>query len=521
MNKQIADPPSATIAADHADFKGRTARGALASLIGQGANFALRMGSLMILARLLSPRDFGLTAMATAVTGFLILFQDAGLSTAAIQSPSLTREQSSMLFWINLALGACLTLFCVALAPFLAAFYHEPRVQGLTVVMATGFLFNGATAQHRAMLYRQMRITALAVSDFSATALSIALGITMATLGYGYWSLAAIAVFPSVVGLFAAWALTGWIPGLPRRGTRVLSMLKYGGLLMTINGLVYFAYNMDKVLLGRFYGAQALGFYGRAYTLVNIPIANLNSAVAAVSFPALSRLQGEPQRFRGCFLKGYTLLLTLTLPITVACGLFGEDIIRVFLGPKWMDAVPVFRLLAPTILVFALINPTGILLNALGRLTQSLRNLLLITPVVILGYAIGLPYGPVGVASGFSASMLLLTVPVILWAIKGSPVSPGDIWSAIRPPFYSVLVAAGAALLAALPASHVHFALLRLFLINCVLFGVYAGMLFFVMGQKELYLSVLTGLGLRKGRTILRKGARRFSLIPDSFSSSE
>jgi PST family polysaccharide transporter len=456
------------------------------------------MVSIMVLARLLSPRDFGLVAMATAVTGFLVIFQDAGLSTAAIQSPSISRSQTSMLFWINLALGGCLTLFCAALAPFLAAFYREPRVQGLTMVMASGFFFNGASAQHRAKLSRQMRITTLAVSDFCATALSIALGILMAVLGFGYWSLAAIAVFPSIIGLFAAWSLTGWIPDLPRRGTKVLSMLKYGGLLMTTTVLIYFAYNMDKVLLGRFYGAVALGFYGRAYTLVNIPIANLNSAVAGVAFPALSRLQGAPERFRSYFLKYYTLLLTLTMPITVASGLFGEDIIRVFLGPKWMDAVPVFRLLAPTILVFALINPTGILLNALGRISQSLRNVLLITPVVILGYLCGLPYGPVGVASGFSLAMLGLAVPVILLAIKGSPVSPGDIWSAIRPPFYSVLVAAGAALLAALPASHVHFALLRLFLINGVLFGVYGGMLLFVMGQKELYLSVLKGLGFRK-----------------------
>src|SRR5258708_25450950 len=187
---------------------------------------------------------------------------------------------------------------------------------------------------------------------------------------------------------------------------------------------------MDKVLLGRFWGAQALGFYGRAYTLINIPTQNLSNAVSAVGFPALARLQNQPERLRSYFLKCYTLFLSLTLPITVACGLFGEDIIRVFLGPKWIDAVPVFRLLAPTILIFALINPTGILLNALGRITQSLRNVILITPVVILGYLCGLPYGPVGVASGLSLAMLGPAVPVILLAVKGSHGSPRDIAAA-------------------------------------------------------------------------------------------
>jgi O-antigen/teichoic acid export membrane protein len=492
------EPSSEAVHHDHPEFKSRTARGALASLTGQGGIFILRLASMMIMARLLSPRDFGLVGMATAITGFLILFQDAGLSSAAIQSPSLTRGGASMLFWINLALGGCLALFCILTAPLLAAFFHEPRVRGLTIVLATGFLFNGASAQHRAMLCRNMRITAVALSDFVATALSIALGIALALLGGGYWSLAVMAVFPSFVGMITAWSLTGWIPGLPRRGSEVLAMLKYGGLLMANTVLMYVAYNMDKVLLGRFAGAAALGFYGRAYTLVNIPVANLNTAVVAVAFPALSRLQGEAQRFRNYFLKYYTLFLTLSMPITVACGLFGEDIIRVFLGPKWQDAVPVFRLLAPTILVFALINPTGQLLNALGRIKQSLRNAFLITPVVILGYVLGLPYGPLGVAAGFSLAMLAVSAPVILLAIKGSPVSPGDIWLAIRPPLYSVLVAAGAALLISIPASHIPHAFFRLLLINGVLFGVYAGMLVFVMRQKELYLSMLKGLGFRK-----------------------
>jgi len=474
------------------------ARGALASIAGQGTNFVLRMGSMMILARLLSPRDFGLVGMATAVTGFLILFQDAGLAAAAIQSPSISRTQTSTLFWINLIVGGCLALLCAMAAPLLAAFYHEPRVKWLAIVMASGFLFNGAAAQHRAMLSRNMRITALAASDVCATALSVFLGISMAALGMGYWALAGMAVCPSIVGLVAAWTLTRWIPDLPRRGAGIASMLKYGGTLMIDNIIMYLAYNMDKVLLGRFWGAQALGFYGRAYTLINIPTQNLSNAVSAVGFPALARLQNQPERLRSYFLKCYTLFLSLTIPITVACGLFGEDIIRVFLGPKWMDAVPIFRLLAPTILAFALINPTGLLLFATGRALQALHIGLMIAPVVILGYVCGIGYGPVGVASGFSVAMLVLIVPSILWGIRGTPISPADIWQAIRPPLYSVLIASAAALLAAIPVSLLSFALLRLCLINGVLFGTYAAMLWFVMGQKELYLKAWHGLGFEK-----------------------
>jgi O-antigen/teichoic acid export membrane protein len=489
------DPLSET---EHHEFRGRTARGALASIFGQASNFILRIGSMMVLARLLSPRDFGLVGMATAITGFLILFQDAGLSTASVQSPSISKAQISMLFWINVAVGGLLFLLCAVTSPLLAAFFKEPRVEALTIVIASGFLFNGLAAQHRAMLSRNMRITVLAASDLCATALGIALGISMAVCGFGYWSLAGMVVLPSIITLITAWMFGPWLPGLPRRGTGVGAMLRYGGILMADNILMYIAYNTDKVLLGRFWGAQALGFYGRAYQLVNIPTANLNNAVSAVAFPALSRLQHQPERFRGYFLKCYTLFLTLTMPITVACGLFGEDIIRVFLGPKWMDAVPVFRLLAPTIIAFALINPTGLLLNALGKVVQSLRIGALIVPVIILGYVLGLGYGPVGVASGFSASALILIVPVILLAIRGTPISSGDMWGAIRPPLYSILTATVVALLLYIPVSGISSAFLRLLILNSLLFGSYALMLFFVMGQKELYLKVLREFGFGK-----------------------
>src|SRR5678816_2257889 len=134
-------------------------------------------------------------------------------------------------------------------------------------------------------------------------------------------------------------------------------MIKFGGT-MTLNGvIVYVAYNADKVLLGRIWGAETLGLYGRAYQLINIPTDNLNSAVGSVAVSALSRLQDAPERFRSYFLKGYSLLVALTIPITMACALFASDIVVVLLGQKWLGVAPIFRLLAPTMLALALINP--------------------------------------------------------------------------------------------------------------------------------------------------------------------
>ena len=197
-------------------------------------------------------------------------------------------------------------------------------------------------------------------------------------------------------------------------------MVHFGGMVTLNNLVVYVGYNAEKVLLGRYWGADALGLYGRAYSLVNLPTAQLHSAIWNVAFPALSRLQSDPLRLRNAFLKGYAMIVSLTIPVTICCVLFAEDIIRIALGPKWNAAVPIFRLLGPTVLVLGLINPFGWFLYATGRVGRSLNMAFVIAPSVIVGVAIGLRFGPNGVAFAYSTVMVMLMVPLIAWAMFGT-----------------------------------------------------------------------------------------------------
>jgi O-antigen/teichoic acid export membrane protein len=478
------------------DLKRKTARGALVSTFGQASNFILRTGSMVVLARILSPEDFGLVGMVTASTGFLGLFRDCGLSMATVQRASISREQTSTLFWINVAVGVLLAGLCAIAAPLMTAFYHEPRLLWVTVATGTGFVFNGLGAQHRAVLQRAMRFTTLTVIDLISLVAGIAVGVGMGFAGLGYWALVGMAVCPPAVGAILLCTVGGWIPGRPRRGAGVLSMLQYGGKLTLNSVIVYFAYNTDKILLGRFFGAQVLGIYGRAYTLINLPTENLNGTIGQVAFTALSRLQNDPERLRSYFLKGYGLFLSLVLPITMGCALFAEDIVRVFLGPKWSAAVPVFRLLSPTIFTFALINPMAWLMYATGHATRSLKIAFLIAPVVIIGYVAGLSHGPIGVATGFSIATVFLAVPVIYWATHGTPISAADTLRVVMRPFLSILIGAAAALVAWNLTQSLASPLLRLVADNTVLFGVYGLFLCFVMGQKAVYLSLLREMGV-------------------------
>jgi O-antigen/teichoic acid export membrane protein len=476
------------------DLKGRTLRGGLARLSALCANFLLRIGSLMLLARLLSPKDFGLVGMVTAFTGVLTLLRDFGLSSAAIQRTTVTEEQVSTLFWINILLGTLLTLVAVAMAPAIASFYGEPRLFGLTAVLGLGFLCNAAGAQHAALLQRQMRFTAVAAISVLSLIVGTAIGVGSAEAGYGYWALVAMSIASTLAGTFGFWLTTGWVPGMPHRLTGVRSMMSFGGTL-TLNGLVaYIAYNAEKVLIGRFWGADAIGIYGRAYQLVAIPTDNLNSTVGEVAFSALSRLQDDPVRLKSYFLKGFSLVLGLTLPITLVCVLFADDLVFVVLGPAWKDAAAIVRLLAPTIVILSIINPLGWLIYSIGLVVRGLKIALVFAPLMITGYIIGLPYGPKGVAFAYSAVMTLWVIPHIFWCVHGTAISLRDILLAVSRPLASAILAGGFAFGLGMMYGHFISPLPRLILESSVLLVTFFATLLFAAGQKSLYLDLLRGL---------------------------
>jgi O-antigen/teichoic acid export membrane protein len=476
------------------DLKGRAVRGGLARLCGQAGTLVLRVGFMVIMARLLNPEDFGLVAMVTVVTGVFEIFTTAGLSLATIQRVTVSHEQISGLFWVNILVGAVLCMVCLATAPLLVAFYHEPRLFWLTVAIGAGFLFAAAGVQHSALLQRQLRYIDLTVIEFASLLASYAIGIGMALGGLGYWALAGSAIAQPAITSGLTWWAAAWMPGMPTRGVDIHSMLRFGGTIVLNNLVIYIAYNFDKLLLGRVWGADVLGLYGRAYQLINVPMSGLHSAVGGVAFSALSRLQEDPVRLRNYFLKGFSLVNAMTVPIAVFGGLFADEIVLVVLGPKWTESAAIFRLLMPTILVFGLINPTGWLLQSIGLHGRSLQIAFVIAPLVIVACLIGSPYGPQGVALAFSTAMTLWLIPHLVWCSYNTVVSAFDLLAMVYRPVLASAVAA------AIAFGFEHYfgselaPLLRLLLGGGVMVITYMLMLLFVLGQKEFYLDLIKGL---------------------------
>jgi O-antigen/teichoic acid export membrane protein len=485
------DPFAGTSAAR---FKTTAVRGGVASVIAYALTFGLQVCSMIVLARLLSPEDFGLQGMVLVVTGFLGVFREAGLSVPSVQRESLTHEQASTLFWINAGIGAVLTLVGAAIAPVLGSFFREPRVLPVALVSSVAFLFYGLAVQHRALLTRSMRFASLARIDVLAMAAGVSVAIVMAACGFKHWALVGMAVVQPFVSLVAVWMAMPWLPGRPSRGSGVGSMIHMGGTVTLNVVVVYVAYNVEKILLGRVWGAEALGLYGRAYQLANLPAQQVISSIGAVAFPALARIQSDGDRVARVFLTGYVIVISILIPFALSCAIFAEEIVHVVLGSRWGATAQLLRLLTPVVLALALVNPFGWLLQATGRVGRSLGMGLLIAPVLVLAVSIGSRYGPAGVAVGYSTGMVMLTIPLIGWARHGTGIGMSAYWTVVKRPLVAGLVGGTIGALTKLTWAHDLEPIGRLAVGSGLFLVVYAWILLVVFGQWKLCSEIVSAM---------------------------
>lgn len=427
----------------HADLKEHTVRGGIFTLGAQGCSFVLNVGSTAILARLLTPSDFGLVAMVTALTGLLAMFKDAGLSMATVQKDTVTHEQVSTLFWVNVALSLLLMLLIAALSPFVAGFYHEPRLQPITLAIAGMFLFDGLAVQHQALLRRQMRFGTLAKIQLISMALALAAAIGAAVTGMGYWALILQLAVNQLASAVLTWLYCRWIPGLPRRGAGTRSMLKFGGYLTGFNFVNYFARNADNTLIGYAWGSSALGLYAKAYSLLLMPLSQINGPITATATPALSRLQDDPEQFRLFFVKTLSVITFVTFPIIAWMIVCRREIVLLFLGPQWEGAVPIFSVLAISAFFQPIGNVTGVLYTSLGRTKQMFKWGLMSSSWLVLSFFTGLPFGAIGVAWAYSVAFALMMYPLMRYAIMGTCIELNSYFVGIKHPLIATLAIAG------------------------------------------------------------------------------
>ena len=430
------EQPVDVLSTDHlqADLKGHSVRGGLLTIGSQGTQYFIAFVSTVVLARILTPTDFGLVAMVVAVTGLGQAFADLGLSEATIQSQEINHNQVSTLFWINVGIGVVLTSITICLAPVLAWFYKQPSVEQITFVFSLTFLICGLRVQHEAILRRQMRFSALAFRDIVSLSLGVSVSILMALKGARYWALVAQPLTTNFTQLVLSWLMVKWIPSLPRRGTKVRSMITFGGNVAASYLIINVNRSAGSALVGWHSGAGPLGLYSRAYNLLMLPVRQLSAPVGSAVIPAFSRLQDSPERFARHYLRAIGLIAWIGTPIFGFLFVAAEPVITLVLGTKWEEAAPVFKLLVISSLGHLLFESAVWLFISRGQSRRLLRLLIIISPLIMGSFAIGLPFGIKGVALSSSLMLIGMLPWIMSFTFRGTSLTLQSLGRALLHP---------------------------------------------------------------------------------------
>ncbi len=426
-----------------ADLRILTLRGSGIALLAEAIEFVLRLGSLFILARLLVPEDFGLVSMVMAVTAIAERFKDLGLALVTVQRKKIGYEEVNALFWLNAALGVAIFLLIAACARPISAFYGDPRLVTVTAAIAVCFLFGGATIQHQALLRRQMAFGRIAVVQFASSIVSIAVAIVLAVAGFNYWALVAREVTRSVFMALGSWMAFPWMPGRPSWRREFKTMLFFGRDVTAFNLIWFLAHNLDQILVGKLFGATALGLYRQGINLVLAPVTQLYYPINSVAEAALSRLQGEAVVYRRYYVRILGAISSISMPLVAFLAVFAEEVVMVALGPNWTVAAEFVRILAIAGFIKPATTTAGFVMTSCGESRRylwwgTLSSLTLATCLVI-----GALDGATGIAWGHVAAAYLLSIPLLYVGFKGTPVRVKDFVSATaRPAIASLIMSA-------------------------------------------------------------------------------
>ncbi|WP_028047332.1 lipopolysaccharide biosynthesis protein [Cellulomonas sp. URHE0023] len=410
------------------DLGGRAARGALSTGVGLIIRLVIQLSTVVVLSRLLAPRDYGLVAMVLAIAGIGDILRDFGLSSAAIQAKELSFAQRSNLFWTNTAIGFLLGIVMFALAVPISNFYDEPALVPIARTVAVTFLLNGMSTQYRADLVRAMRFKVVATIDVVAPAAALVVAVVLAIAGAGYWALVSQQIVMALTALVGTAFIAHWLPQRIDRTAPMRRLYTYGGSLLGSQIIGYVANNVDSLTIGHRFGATPLGLYNRAFQLLMNPLNQVRAPSTTVALPVLSRASDTPQFdsivWNGQLVLGYPITIGLALLAGVA-----EPTVAIMLGPQWQQVPPILRLLAIAG-IFQTLAYVGYWVYLARGLTRELLQYTLMSAAIRIACVIGgSTWGVVGVAAGYALAPALAWPLSLWWLSRSTRLKVGALYS--------------------------------------------------------------------------------------------
>jgi len=399
------------------ELRHQAIRGVSVTLLAQALAFGFQIVATVVLARLLTPADFGVVAMVTTFSLLVASFGQIGYPEAILQCDFLDRQLASNIFWINSASAVILSIGLASTGSLLARFYHDGRATQVTVAMALTVLLTSMSVVHIALLRRAMQFSALSVNDILSRIISVVLSIFLAWIGWGYWALVAGAIAQPLCLTIGAWSLCWWLPNFPRRSQGTGGLVRFAIHVYGQFTIEYFTRNSDNLLVGWRFGSGPLGLYKKAYDIFALS-SNQLASIFPVGVSTLTRVKNDVAQYQRYFLRGLSILAFVGAGVGAFLTLNGNDLVRVVLGTKWEAAGKIVTYFGPGIGIMLIYGTNGIIHLSIGTPHRWFRWGIVQFVVTVGLFWIGLPWGPKGVASAWTLSFWLLLIPAFQYAGK-------------------------------------------------------------------------------------------------------
>jgi len=392
-------------------LKEETIKGVKWSGLSRGSQQTLQLAISVILARLLMPEDFGVLAMAVVFTGLIAIFNDFGIGAATIQMQDLSDDDLSSIFWFNLFIGLIATLFTVVISPLIAAFYDKDILIPILSILGLGFLLSSFSVIQRSILIKKMDFKKIAMVEIITTVISGTAAIYLAYMGYGVWSLVWQGIIAAVITGLIYWIISQWKPKFKFQFGTVKSIMKFSINMLGFNIVNYFSRNADYLLIGKFLGAESLGYYTLAYKLMLYPLQNISSIISRVLFPAFSAIQGDDVRLRSAYLKATKLIAFVTFPVMFGLFALADELILTVYSAKWEPAIILFKIFCFVGMIQSIGSTVGQIYLAKGKTDWMFRWGLFASILIVCAIALGLYWGVKGVAISYAVGAFILAYP--------------------------------------------------------------------------------------------------------------
>ena len=411
----------------------RTIRGVLWSGVGQFGIQTLGFLVSVVLARLLSPRDYGLVTATSLFTGFLSCLGGSGLTTVLVQRTDLTGEDLDASFWAGLGVGSAMAFLLVMGRECAAAFFQEPLIAPLLGVQAVGLVLTPLGIVHSALLLRRMDFRSLAMVDLTTVGGAGVLAICMALTGWGVWSLVVPGVVGAALGTIVLWRQMPWRARRRMAWASLRSLARVSLSVQIFNVLNYVRGNVDYLVVGRALGSQSLGLYYLAYTLATLPQTRLVPIATRVLFPALSTVQDDPPRLRTGYMRAVQYISLAAFPLLTGLAILAPEFVLTVFGSRWAEAAVLVQILCIAGLLYAVGTTTGSVLFSRGRVDLAcwfgIGGAALMTGCVIIGAR----SGTMGIAIGVAAYAIISFLPIQLLTNRLIKLGPGDFLRTLIP----------------------------------------------------------------------------------------